>query len=218
MTLPYKGCAINCNCAVSGVLPPWKQAIFIKMLPFVAKRCYDYPQERQAMTMTFGQAIKEKREKLGLTQQELAEKLFVSRQTVCRWENGTRCPDLIMAKKISIVLGIAMDDLIPTDAVQDYVPPKEVATDLSFVKVMLSGIMLLLIAVFFYVADGTGVYMDISGLCFIGGIITFLVGLFIPQEKKAAPIDDDLPQRQCPRCGKQHDFDYPQCPFCGHTY
>ena len=36
------------------------------------------------MTMTFGQAIKEKREKLGLTQQELAEKLFVSRQTVCR--------------------------------------------------------------------------------------------------------------------------------------
>ena len=52
------------------------------------------------MTMTFGQAIKEKREKLGLTQQELAEKLFVSRQTVCRWENGTRCPDLIMAKKI----------------------------------------------------------------------------------------------------------------------
>ena len=168
--------------------------------------------------MTFGQAIKEKREKLGLTQQELAEKLFVSRQTVCRWENGTRCPDLIMAKKISIVLGIAMDELIPTDAVQDYVPPKEFATDLSFVKVMLSGIMLLLIAVFFYVADGTGVYMDISGLCFIGGIIAFLVGLFIPQEKKAGPIDDDLPQRKCPRCGKQHDFDYPQCPFCGHTY
>jgi len=168
--------------------------------------------------MTFGQSIKEKREKLGLTQQELAEKLFVSRQTVCRWENGTRCPDLIMAKKISMVLGIAMDDLVSSDAVRDYVPPKDHAPDLSFVKVMLTGIMLLLIAVFFYVADGTGVYMDISGLCFIGGIIVFLVGLFIPQEKKNAIIDDQLPQRQCPHCGKTHDFDYPQCPFCGHTY
>ena len=168
--------------------------------------------------MTFGQAIKEKREKLGLTQQELAEKLFVSRQTVCRWENGTRCPDLIMAKKISIVLGIAMDDLISTDAVQDYVPPKESSTDLSSVKVMLSGIMLLMIAVFFYVADGTGWCMDVSGLCFIVGIITFIAGLFIPQEKKAVHIDEELPQRQCPRCGKSHDFDYPQCPFCDYHY
>jgi DNA-binding XRE family transcriptional regulator len=166
--------------AVTGLFPPWKQAIFIKILPFVAKRCYDFPVERQGRTMTFGQAIKEKREKLGLTQQELAEKLFVSRQTVCRWENGTRCPDLIMAKKISMVLGIPMDDLISTEVAQDYTPPKEVGPDLSFVKVMLAGIMLLLIAVFFYVADGTGWCMDLSGLCFIGGIITFLVGLFIP--------------------------------------
>lgn len=168
--------------------------------------------------MTFGQAIKEKREKLGLTQQELAEKLFVSRQTVCRWENGTRCPDLMMAKKLSMVLGIALDELVSTDAVQDYVPPKDAGPDLSFVKVMLTGVMLLLIAIFFYVADGTGIFMDISGLCFIGGIITFLVGLFIPQEKKDAIIDDALPQRQCPRCGKQHDFDYPQCPYCDHSY
>ena len=123
-----------------------------------------------------------------------------------------------MAKKISMALGIAMDDMVSNDTVQDYVPPKESAPDLSFVKVMLAGIMLLLIAVFFYVADGNGVYMDISGLCFIAGIITFLVGLFIPQEKRAAAIDDELPQRQCPRCGKMHDFDYPQCPFCDYSY
>ena len=168
--------------------------------------------------MTFGEAIKEKREKLGLTQQELAEKLFVSRQTVCRWENGTRCPDLVMAKRISMVLGIALDDLISTEAVQDYTPPKEAGPDLSFVKVMLTGIMLLLFGIFFYVADGTGIYMDISGLCFVGGIITFLVGLCIPQEKKEAIIDDQLPQRRCPRCGKEHDFDYPQCPYCDHSY
>ncbi len=26
--------------------------------------------------------------------------------------------------------------------------------------------------------------------------------------------ESGLPQKQCPRCGKWHDFDYPRCPFC----
>ena len=29
---------------------------------------------------------------------------------------------------------------------------------------------------------------------------------------------EDLPQKQCPRCGKWHDFDYPKCPFCKYDY
>ena len=28
----------------------------------------------------------------------------------------------------------------------------------------------------------------------------------------------DLPQKTCPHCGIQHDFDYPACPLCGHKY
>ena len=28
----------------------------------------------------------------------------------------------------------------------------------------------------------------------------------------------DLPQKQCPNCGETHDFDYPQCPYCGFDY
>ena len=166
--------------------------------------------------MQFGKTIKAKRELLGMTQQDLAEKLFVSRQTVCRWENGTRCPDLIMAKKIALVLGISVDDLIPGDAVQEYVPVKEREQDLSFLKVMLSGIMLLLIGTFLYTAD-TG-NMDVSEFCFITGIIVFLVGLFIPMQRGDAIVDDTLPQKKCPKCGKEHDFDYPTCPYCDHEY
>lgn len=166
--------------------------------------------------MTFGEAIKEKREKLGLTQQELAEKLFVSRQTVCRWENGTRCPDLVMAKRIAMVLGISLDELIPGEVTQDYVPQKDAPTDLSCVKVMLTGMMLLIIGTFLYVADDCN--MDFAAVCFIVGIVVFIVGLFIPQEKRAAIIDDTLPQRKCPRCGKDHDFDYPKCPHCDYDY
>ena len=166
--------------------------------------------------MTFGEAIKKKREQLGLTQQELAEKLFVSRQTVCRWENGTRCPDLIMSKKIALVLGISLDELVPGEAVQDYVPAKEPGLDISCVKVMLSGIMLLLVGTFLIAADIDN--MDFAAICFIFGIAVFVIGLFIPWHKGEAIIDDALPQRKCPQCGKEHDFDYPQCPHCGHPY
>jgi transcriptional regulator with XRE-family HTH domain len=168
------------------------------------------------MEMNFGEAIKEKREKLGLTQQDLAEKLFVSRQTVCRWENGTRCPDLIMAKKISLVLGISLDDLMPGHEVPEYTPPREIAVDLSCVKVMLFGIFLLVIGTFLISADTCN--MEFSAFCFIVGIIVFVIGLFIPQDRGKAIIDDALPQQTCPHCGKSHDFDYPQCPHCGHDY
>ena len=30
--------------------------------------------------------------------------------------------------------------------------------------------------------------------------------------------DEGLPQVQCPKCGKMHDFDYPKCPFCKFDY
>lgn len=29
---------------------------------------------------------------------------------------------------------------------------------------------------------------------------------------------EGLAQKQCPNCGKQHDFDYPKCPFCKYDY
>lgn len=51
--------------------------------------------------MALNDNIKKFREEKNLTQQQLADKLYVSRQTVCRWENGSRCPDLIMAKKLA---------------------------------------------------------------------------------------------------------------------
>lgn len=29
---------------------------------------------------------------------------------------------------------------------------------------------------------------------------------------------DMLPQKTCPKCGGEHDFDYPKCPYCNHEY
>ena len=110
-----------------------------------------------------------------------------------------------------------MDELIPGEAVQDYTPNQESPVDISCVKVMLTGIFLLVLGMFGYVMDA-GFFMEFSGLCLIAGVIVFVVGLFIPMHKKNAIIDEELPQRQCPRCGKKHDFDYPKCPHCDFDY
>jgi endogenous inhibitor of DNA gyrase (YacG/DUF329 family) len=34
----------------------------------------------------------------------------------------------------------------------------------------------------------------------------------------ADAAEEGLQQRRCPKCGKQHDFDYPKCPFCKYDY
>ena len=30
--------------------------------------------------------------------------------------------------------------------------------------------------------------------------------------------DEGMPQKKCPTCGREHDFDYPRCPYCKHDY
>lgn len=69
--------------------------------------------------MALGDNIRKLREERGMTQQQMADKLYVSRQTVCRWENGSRCPDLITAKKIATEFGVSLDVLISDDDLED---------------------------------------------------------------------------------------------------
>lgn len=76
-------------------------------------------EQREVQSMAFGNNIKKLREEKNLTQQQLADKLYVSRQTICRWENGSRCPDLITAKKLALELKVSMDELISDEAAQD---------------------------------------------------------------------------------------------------
>jgi len=83
--------------------------------------------------------------------------------------------------------------------------------------VLLTGLMLEVIAAFLIAADKDN--MDWAAACFVLGIIAFAAGLFIPFTSKGKPvIDEALPQRKCPKCGKEHDFDYPKCPHCQYEY
>ena len=60
----------------------------------------------------FGEQLRRAREAKGMTQQSLAEQLYVTRQSVSRWECGDRYPDLLTTKKISQILEVSLDDLL----------------------------------------------------------------------------------------------------------
>lgn len=62
-----------------------------------------------------GEKLKEQRLALGLTQQEVADQLHVSRQTVSNWEVGRNFPDIPMILSISDYYQISLDDLLKGD-------------------------------------------------------------------------------------------------------
>ena len=59
-----------------------------------------------------GKRIEKYREERGMSRQELADALFVSLQTVYRWENGGRQPDIVTLIKLSQILAIDVNQLI----------------------------------------------------------------------------------------------------------
>lgn len=63
----------------------------------------------------FAEALKKRRQELGITQQELADKLFVSRQTVSNWENGKNYPDIPTLILISDYYSLSLDYLLKGD-------------------------------------------------------------------------------------------------------
>ena len=65
--------------------------------------------------MDIGKKLKEKRQEANLTQKELAEILFVSRQTISSWEVGRTFPDLETLVAISELYATPLDDLLKED-------------------------------------------------------------------------------------------------------
>ena len=67
------------------------------------------------------------RKLLQLTQEDLAEKLGVTRQSVAKWEAGESIPDLDKCKQLADIFGVSLDDLAnyePEENLGLGVPPK----------------------------------------------------------------------------------------------
>ena len=67
--------------------------------------------------MEFHEKLQQLRHARGLTQEELAEKLFVSRTAISKWESGRGLPSIDSLKTISLFFSVSLDDLLSGEAI-----------------------------------------------------------------------------------------------------
>jgi transcriptional regulator with XRE-family HTH domain len=88
------------------------------------------------MSKFFGETLRKLRTGKDLSQQALAERMYVTRSTVARWENGSRLPDTMMISRLSQCLGTDINTLLSAAAESDDTPNVIMVDDR---KIFLSG-------------------------------------------------------------------------------
>lgn len=110
--------------------------------------------------MEFNEKLQELRQQKGLTQEELAEALFVSRTAISKWESGRGYPNIDSLKAIGKFFGVTVDELLSGDelltiAEQDTKQKENRFRDLCFGFLDTAVIMLLFLPFFGQEANGT---------------------------------------------------------------
>ena len=89
--------------------------------------------------MDFHEKLQELRKSRGLTQEELAEALFVSRTAVSKWESGRGYPNIESLKEISSYFSVSIDDLLSGDKLI-YIAEKENQSNMQKVHGWILGV------------------------------------------------------------------------------
>ncbi len=94
--------------------------------------------------MTFGQKLKKLRNDNGLTQEQLANKIFVTRTAVSKWETGNGYPDIDSLKQLSQLFNISLDQLISdNDIVNKKLLDEKNARKMYYVAIAFLGLTVL---------------------------------------------------------------------------
>lgn len=88
--------------------------------------------------MEFHEKLQELRKSRGLTQEELAEALFVSRTAISKWESGRGYPGIDSLKEISSYFSVSIDDLLSGEQLI-FIAEKENKSNLNSVCDLLLG-------------------------------------------------------------------------------
>lgn len=115
--------------------------------------------------MELNQKLVELRKKKGLTQEELAKELFVSRTAVSKWESGRGVPNIESLKAISKFFCVSIDELLSTDelltiAQEDSKKSETRIRDLVFSLLDVSMVLFMFLPLFGQ--RGTGVVSEVS--------------------------------------------------------
>ena len=131
--------------------------------------------------MEFNEKIQELRKKRGLTQEELAEALYVSRTAVSKWESGRGYPNIESLKAISAFFSVTIDALLSSDEVlniaeEDHRQTERRMHDLVFGVLDCSAILLFFLPFFGQRTSGTAQGVSLLSL---GGIDPYLKAVYI---------------------------------------
>ena len=69
--------------------------------------------------MTFGEKLKKLRNDNGLTQDELADKIYVTRTAISKWETDKGYPSIDSLKQLSNLFAVSIDDMISEDDIEN---------------------------------------------------------------------------------------------------
>ena len=109
--------------------------------------------------MEFNEKLQELRKQKGLTQEELAEALFVSRTAISKWESGRGYPNIESLKQISKFFSVTIDELLSSDEIltiaeEDSKRKEKHLRSLVFGLLDISCVMFFFLPFFGYKADG----------------------------------------------------------------
>lgn len=107
--------------------------------------------------MEIGKKLKDARVNAGLTQEQVAEKIMVSRQTISNWENGKFLPDIVSIMNLSDLYQISLDELLKGDAMMK----KKMEKDVNVAKgnkrlILATAILLFIVAIIYSISTYVG--------------------------------------------------------------
>ncbi len=138
--------------------------------------------------MELGGQIKRYRTRLGLSQEELADRIFVTRQSVSNWENGRTYPDLQSLLRLSDLFGRSLDELIKGDIET----MKEEINRLEIQKMnRWGGILALLMLTLMLLTAPLLKLLDTAGFLLVMAPL-FLVGMAVALKVEKIKKDNDV--------------------------
>lgn len=107
--------------------------------------------------MEINEKLKNARSTAQLTQEQVAEKIMVSRQTISNWENGKSLPDIVSVMKLSDLYQISIDELLKGDQKMKEKMEKDVTIAKRNERVILvGGILALIVGIIYFISTRVG--------------------------------------------------------------
>lgn len=129
--------------------------------------------------MEFHEKLQELRKKRGLTQEELADALYVSRTAISKWESGRGYPSIDSLKEISNFFSVSIDDLLSSETLLSIAEKENKSNirsmcDLLFGMVDVCSFLLIVLPLYPKMADGyiysVNLFLYTETLSVIGGM------------------------------------------------